>query len=129
MHKSSAKELEVRLNLVNTLSYFTFTEKAPDSKIEPVEPTYVSKLKDNFLDSLSGVIEFLGNLLIIVVAALPVLVLLGLMLLIVYFVSKKFLKLKIKKPEKKSDNTENECPAVNSFNCPMSGSIRVIRRC
>jgi hypothetical protein len=83
-------------------------EKAPDSKIEPVEPTYVSKLKDNFLDSLSGVIEFLGNLLIIVVAALPVLVLLGLMLLIVYFVSKKFLKLKIKKPEKKSDNTENE---------------------
>ncbi len=83
-------------------------EKVPNSTIEPVEPTYVSKLKDNFLDSLSGVIEFLGNLLILIVAALPVLVLLGLILLTVYFISKKFLKNKIKKPEKKSDNAEND---------------------
>ncbi len=83
-------------------------EKVPNSTIEPVEPTYVSKLKDNFLDSLSGVIEFLGNLLILIVAALPVLVLLGLILLIAYFFAKKFLKNKIKKPEKKSDNAEND---------------------
>lgn len=84
-------------------------EKVPKSTSEPsepIEPSYLSKLQDNFLGSLSGVIEFLGNLLILIVAAFPVLVLIGIMLLVLYFLNKKFLKNKIKKPEKMPAKTE-----------------------
>lgn len=82
-------------------------EKIPKSTSKPIEPSYLSKLKDNFLSSLSGVIDFLGNLLIVIVAALPVLVIIGIMLLILYFLNKKFLKNRIEKLKKIPTKTEN----------------------
>jgi len=82
------------------------SEKVPTSKSEPPKQTYASKLKFNFLESLSEVIEFLGNLLLVIVAALPVLVLLGIVFFVLYFFYKKFVKNKIKNAIKESKDIE-----------------------
>ena len=67
-------------------------EKRPDSD-DPVKPkTYGQKLLDNFLDSMKGVTSFVGELIIILVAAIPVLILLGLFLLIAFLIYRKIPK-------------------------------------
>lgn len=112
------EQLTGNLNkLSNLVKLSTITinmnEKVPKSSSEPPEePTYLSKLKENFLDSLSGVIEFLGNLLLFIVAILPSLVVLGIVIFVVYLVWKKRLKNKIKKPLKSQEkvNVEYEIP-------------------
>lgn len=75
-------------------------EKYPDSDIPPKTKTYGQKLLDNFLDSMKGVISFIGELVIILVAAIPVLVLLGLFALLAVFIYKKI-------PKKKSGYVAN----------------------
>ncbi len=55
------------------------SEKYPDALNKPEEPkTYGQRLLQNLSDSFKGVINFVGELIIILVAALPVLILLGL---------------------------------------------------
>lgn len=82
------------------------SEKVPTSKSEPPKQTYASKLKFNFLESLSEVIEFLGNILLGIAAALPVLVLLGIVFFVLYFLYKKFVKNKIKNLMKEPKDIE-----------------------
>lgn len=89
-------------------------EKIPTSTSEPQKQTYIGQLKDNFLESLQGVIEFLGNLLLVIVAALPFLVLFGIMFFALYLIGKKFLKNKIKKPKKAADVDVKEKDTDNS---------------
>ena len=67
----------------------SMNEKRPGSN-EPVKPkTYGQKLLDNFLDSMKGVAGFVGELIIVLVAAIPVLVLLGVFILIAILIYRK----------------------------------------
>ena len=69
-------------------------EKIP-GKVEQVKPaTYGQRLLANLMDSLKGVLNFCGELVIILVAALPVLILLGLFIIIILFIYKRIPKRK-----------------------------------
>ena len=58
---------------------------------EPEKPkTYGQRLLQNLLDSFKGMASFCGELLIIVVAALPVLILLGVFVLLVVLIYRRF---------------------------------------
>lgn len=70
----------------------TMNEKYPDSGQKPKTLTYGQKLLDNLKSSLEGVVTFLGELLIIVVAAVPVLLLLGLFVLPGLFIYRRIPK-------------------------------------
>lgn len=83
-------------------------EKLPKSLSTPVKPSYWGELKDNFLGSLGGVVDFLGNLLIFIAAAFPVLVLLALIYFAALFAYKKFFKRKFKKVKQASSTEEKE---------------------
>lgn len=79
-------------------------EKYPDSGNQPPKPkTYGQRLLDNFLDSIKGVVNFCGELIIILITALPVLLLLGLFALAVLFVYRKVVKSRPVKAVEKSD--------------------------
>lgn len=67
-------------------------EKLPESLVKPVETSYLGKLKDNFLESLYAVVEFLGNLLIFIVSSIPSLLLLAIIFFAAYFIYKKFFR-------------------------------------
>ncbi len=67
---------------------------------EPKKVTYGDRLLDSLKDSLLKVVEFLGNFLIFIVAALPVLLVLGIFILIVIFIYKR-----IPKKRKETANT------------------------
>lgn len=67
----------------------TMNEKYPDSDKKPVPVTYGQKLVNNLKSSLEGVVTFLGELLIIIIAALPVLILLGLFVLLGVFIYRR----------------------------------------
>ncbi|OPZ90063.1 MAG: hypothetical protein BWY74_02470 [Firmicutes bacterium ADurb.Bin419] len=77
-------------------------EKLPDSLAKPVDTSYFGKLRDNFLESLFAVIDFLGNLLIFLVASLPSLLLLAIIFFAGYFLYKKFFKKKTKPQNKEN---------------------------
>lgn len=83
-------------------------EKLPKSLSTPVKPSYWGKLKDNFLGSLGGVVDFLGNLLIFIVAAFPVLLLLALIFFAVFFIYKKVFKRRFRKVQQASTTDEND---------------------
>lgn len=70
----------------------TMNEKYPDSGQKPKPVTYGQKLLDNLKSSLEGVVSFLGELLIIIVAAIPVLILLGLFVLLGVFIYRRIPK-------------------------------------
>ncbi|NJD01174.1 MAG: DUF4349 domain-containing protein [Ruminiclostridium sp.] len=78
-------------------------EKRPDSDT-PVKPkNYGQKLLDNFLDSMKGVTNFVGDLLIALVAAIPVLILIGLFVLIAFLIYRKIPRRG--KPGRKEENS------------------------
>lgn len=85
-----------KLSDLTELSTITINlnEKIPGSNVvRTVKPkSYGDRLLGNFLDSVKGVVSFCGELLIILVQALPVLVLLGLFLLIILVIYKKISK-------------------------------------
>lgn len=85
-------------------------EKLPESLTKPVETSYLGKLKNNFLESLNGVVEFLGELLLFIVASLPTLFILGIIAFAAYSVYKKFFRNKMKKKNQESpaDNKDLE---------------------
>ncbi|HHW47554.1 MAG TPA: DUF4349 domain-containing protein [Clostridiaceae bacterium] len=68
-------------------------EKYPDDGKKPPErKTYGERLLGNFLDSFKGVITFCGELLILIVQALPALILLGLFVLLALAIYKRAVK-------------------------------------
>lgn len=81
-----------KLNSLVDLSTITINlnEKRPGA--EPKPETYGDKLLNSLKDSLLNVVEFLGNLLLFVVAALPVLVLIGLCILFGMWIYRKTAK-------------------------------------
>jgi len=83
-------------------------EKLPDSLAKPVETSYLGKLKDNFLESLYAVVEFLGNLLIFIVSSLPSLLLLAIIFFAGYFTYKKFFKNKTKPQNQESPTAKKD---------------------
>ncbi len=80
-----------KMNSLVELSTITITmnEKNPNVIKNPNELSYGEKLLDNLKSSLEGVVTFLGELLIIVVAAIPVLILLGLFVLLGLFIYRR----------------------------------------
>lgn len=80
-------------------------EKSP-TQVDPVKPkTYGQRLLDNLKGSLKGIVNFCGELLIIFVAALPALLLLGLIAVIILFVYKRV-------PKKKKQALTIENPPI-----------------
>ncbi len=70
----------------------TMNEKYTDSDKKPEPVTYGQKLVNNLKSSLEGAVSFLGELLIIVVAALPILILIGLFILLGVFIYRRIPK-------------------------------------
>lgn len=69
--------------------YVKITEKYPDSMYEKKEYTYWDRVANAFKESVAGVVEALGNLLIFIIQAIPTLVVLGIFGLIAYRIYKK----------------------------------------
>lgn len=74
-------------------------EKYPGSNEPPKPKTYGQKLWDNFSESMKGVISFVGDFFIILAAAIPVLVMLGLFVLLGILIYKRI-------PKKKSQGVK-----------------------
>lgn len=94
----------------------TMNEKRPGAD-EPSKPqTYWEKLLYNFLESIKGVTGFLGDLIIVLVAAIPILVLIGLFVLIAFLIYRKIPKKSLAgrnsptpaRPEDKSEDEKNQ---------------------
>lgn len=104
-----------RLNSLIELSTITIMmrEKRPGAVDRPL--TYGHRLLNNLKDSLMNVVEFLGDLLIFIISAIPVLIVLGLAILLGVFIYRRIPKKKRKEPvimsktgngdEKKNDNS------------------------
>ena len=86
-------------------------EKNPGQVVPVKERTYGQRLLSNLSDSLKGVVNFFGELLIVLVAALPVLILLGLFIIVILFIYKRVTRNKKSRhlPEVQKEN-ENEKP-------------------
>lgn len=69
-------------------------EKTPNQTVQIKPVTYGQRLVTNLTDSLKGVIHFFGELVIILVAALPVLILLALFIIIILFIYRRIPKRK-----------------------------------
>lgn len=95
-------------------------EKYP-GQVEPAkEKTYGERLLDNLTDSLKGVVNFCGELLIILVAALPVLILLGVIAMIVIFIYRRIPKKVRTSPA--GQNPPSRTPEQKSFDVRVSDS-------
>lgn len=90
-------------NLVqlSTITINMSESKAGSSIPEVKDSSYGSKLSDGFTESLKGVVNFLGGVLVVIVKVLPVLVLLGLFGFIGYLIYRKFFA-------NKNNNTNNK---------------------
>jgi len=96
-----------KLNDLIELSTITINinEKVPGyGNSEPPKPKgYGDRLLGNFLDSIKGAVNFCGELLIILVQALPVLILLGAFVLLVLFIYRKISRNSVKNVIKKDE--------------------------
>lgn len=86
-----------KLNSLVELSTITINlnEKYPGK--EPMPETYGDKLLNSLKESLLNVVEFLGDLLLFIVAALPVLIFIGLCVLFGMWIYKKTIKKRMSK--------------------------------
>ncbi len=100
---------------LSTIS-ITMNEKRPGAD-EPVKPlTYWEKLLNNFLYSIKGVANFIGELVIVLVAATPILILIGLFVLIAILIYRKIPKKRMRagnsstmtSQEKSGNNEKNQ---------------------
>jgi len=82
------KKLDDLVDL-STITINMYEKYPTDDKNLPVKKTYGQRLLDNFLDSFKGVISFCGELIILLVQALPALILLGLFVLIAIAIYKR----------------------------------------
>lgn len=87
-----------KLSSLVELSTITITMNEKHPGYDPKPVTYGQKLLNSLKDSLMEVVEFLGDLLIFVVAAMPVLIVLGLFILLGMFIYKRI-------PKKSKDMT------------------------
>lgn len=78
-------------------------EKYPGSDKPVKEKTYWDRMSEKFTASMKGVIEFCGNFIIFVIAALPVLVLMGLCAWLIIFIYRRISKLAKTKNSPKND--------------------------
>lgn len=69
--------------------YLKMTEKYPEEMTKKEEDTYWGRVAGAFTGSVAGVVDALGELLIFIVEAIPVLVVLGIFAWIVYRVARK----------------------------------------
>lgn len=87
--------------------YIQMTEKYPDEVTKAKTDTYWDRLKNSVKNSLTGIVDALGDLVIFVIEAIPTLVILGLLALIGFRLYKKYIRKarsippEIKNPEDK----------------------------
>lgn len=91
------ESLTVNLNKMSDLvelSTITLSmrEKNPYEDKKPVKETYWQRLSENLKSSFEGVVSFLGEFFIFIIAAIPVLIMLGLFGLLVLFIYRKIKK-------------------------------------
>lgn len=86
----------------------TMNEKRPGSD-DPVKPqTYGQKLLYNFLESIKGVSGFMGDFIIVVVAAIPILILIGLFVFIAILIYRKIPKKRMAGSNSPAGNIKKE---------------------
>lgn len=71
--------------------YIQMEEKYPDEMKDPKKDNYWERLKDSISNSLTGIVEALGDVVIFIIEAIPTLVVLGLIGLFGYRIVRKFL--------------------------------------
>jgi len=87
--------------------YIQMTEKYPEEVTGTKTNTYWDRLKNSIKNSLTGIVDALGDLVIFIIEAIPTLVILGLLALIGFRLYKKYIRKKrsippeIKNPEEK----------------------------
>lgn len=97
-----------KLSSLVDLSTITINMNEKRPGYEPKKETYGDKLLNSLKDSLLQVVEFLGDLLVFIVAAIPVLIVLGLFILLGVFIFKRIPKKRSKETAvTKSDNDVN----------------------
>ena len=82
------KKLDDLVDL-STITINMYEKYPTEDKNPPGKKTYGQRLLDNFLDSFKGMISFCGELIILIVQALPALILLGLFVLIAIAIYKR----------------------------------------
>lgn len=100
-----------KLSSLVELSTITLTinEKYPGSEIKPKTATYGERLLNHLKSSLENVVIFLGDLLIFIVGAIPVLIILGLFVLLFIFIYRKIPKRQRSKYDKVTiNNNDNQ---------------------
>ncbi len=97
-----------KLSSLVDLSTITIQMNEKYPGYEPKKVTYGDRLLDSLKESLLKVVDFLGDFLIFIVAALPVLLVLGIFILIVVFIYKRIPKKRKETVNSvKSGNTQN----------------------
>jgi len=96
------------LTELSTITINMYEKNPYAGNVNKQPKTYGQKLRDNFLDSVRGVISFCGELLILLVQILPVLILLGVFLLIAFAVFKKINKNRFDNKSKDKDKNGEE---------------------
>lgn len=102
-----------KLSSLVELSTITLTinEKYPGSEVRPKNVTYGQRLLNHLKSSLEGVVIFLGDLLVFIVGAIPVLIVLGLFVLLFIYIYRKIPKRERSRYNRvtaaKNDNQEN----------------------
>lgn len=91
----------ITINMQETLSSSKDLENREES-------SYLSKLKETFLDSFKNVLDFCSVFIMGVVSALPALFLLGIILVIIVLIYKRFIKKIFKKFNNENFNPENK---------------------
>ncbi len=87
----------------------TIDEKNPNVVKDPNPETYWGKLLDSLKSSFEGVVIFIGDLLIFVIAAIPVLIMIGLFVLLGVFIYRRIpKKRRITVAEVKKENPEEK---------------------
>jgi predicted PurR-regulated permease PerM len=71
--------------------YIQMTEKYPD-EMTKTKNTYWDRLKESLGNSLTGIVEALGDVLIFIIEAIPTLVVLGLFGLFGYWIVRKIIR-------------------------------------
>ena len=87
-------------------------EKRPDSDAKAKPVTYGQKLLNNLKRSFEGVVTFMGEVLIVIVSAIPVLLLLGLLVLLVVSIVRRIAR----KPKNSFNNIVHIVNNVNTVN-------------
>lgn len=84
------------------------SEKYPESTSEIKERSYLDRLGSRFVSNVKQVVAFCGDILIFIVEILPGLILLGLVVLVIYFTIRKVTGRRVKVKEKNLEKNDND---------------------